>query len=119
MGDISRQGIEAPPAMQVPRPLAKSVTHVPGLKCYLCTWTEPDVAGGATRDPLERRRSAAARPGVPPAVQKIPLQVVLSVNPGIVALHRPLAASAETVRSATPRARIGSCEPSDCGAELR
>src|SRR5205823_3610987 len=44
----SRQGIEAPPAMQVRRPLAKSVTHVPGLKCYLCTWTEP-AAHGARR----------------------------------------------------------------------
>src|SRR5262249_19313833 len=41
MGDISRHGIEAPPASRLPRPVAKSVTYVAGLKCYQCPWTEP------------------------------------------------------------------------------
>src|SRR5579864_2925847 len=41
MGDVSRHGIEAPPASWLPRPVAKSVTHVAGLKCHLCPWTEP------------------------------------------------------------------------------
>src|SRR5262249_17962962 len=41
MGDISRHRIAAPPASRLPRPVAKSVTYVAGLKCYQCPWTEP------------------------------------------------------------------------------
>jgi hypothetical protein len=40
MGDISRHGIETP-HIQVPQCVAKSVTHVAGLKCYLCLRIEP------------------------------------------------------------------------------
>src|SRR5262249_27196075 len=49
MGDISRHGIEAPPAGQAPRPCGENVTHVAGLKCYLCRWTEPNVGRARQR----------------------------------------------------------------------
>jgi DNA-binding MarR family transcriptional regulator len=42
MGHVSRHGIEAPPT-STSAPRLKSVTHVAGLKCYLCPWTEPGL----------------------------------------------------------------------------
>src|SRR5438046_4159678 len=50
MGDVSRHGIEAPPAWWLPRPMANSVTHVAGLKCYLCPWTEPSTPRSAIHE---------------------------------------------------------------------
>src|SRR5207249_7637410 len=37
ISDVSSHGIEA----TWPRSVARSVTHVPGLFCYPCPWTEP------------------------------------------------------------------------------
>src|SRR6188768_2233848 len=47
MGDVSRHGMGKPPVKEAAPACGNSVTHVAGLKCYLCPWTEPAACLGA------------------------------------------------------------------------